>query len=146
MSKYSMNMSQEEAPLGGLLLNEGWRIFTIIQIAEQTSKQGNEMFVFHVQDNETANIEKIYAISEEGKRWFLKCLLSAVGCEASKDGVYDWDIEDVLHKQFEGLVVHEPNKYVNRDGEEITNVRHRISKVREIESTMIPEEEKAWDS
>ena len=116
---YTMNMTNEKAPKRKKLLPEGWRKFTIINCVPSKSKSGNDMFIFTIRDRETAYEEDIYAIATEGKRWFLKNLLTAVGCAAGQDGVYAWDIPEVLNKDFLGLVEHEPNEYINREGETI---------------------------
>lgn len=127
---YSMNMNEEQKPKRKKLLPQGWRLFTIIDCKEAKSKSGNDMFIFTVRDKETAYEEDIYAIATPKKRWFLKAVLDAVGCEGGQDGNYNWDIPDVLNRDFYGLVEHEPNEYINREGETVKAVQHRIVDVR----------------
>lgn len=127
---YSMDMKGEKAPKRKKLLPEGWRKFSILDCKESTSKGGNQMFVFTIQDCDTGYEEDIYAVATQGKRWFLKTILSAVGCQAGEDGVYDWEIGQVINKEFMGLVEHEDNEYVNREGETIKGKQHRITEVK----------------
>ena len=133
MSRYSHDMSKETVPKRKKLLPEGWRQFTILDCKETTSKAGNEMFVFTIRDTETGYEEDIYAVATPKKRWFLKTILSAVGCEGGEDGVYNWDIPQVINKEFQGLVEHERNDYINRDGETVKGVQHRITEVKSVE-------------
>lgn len=127
---YSMDMSGEKAMKRKRLLEEGWRKFTILDCKEETSKAGNEMFKFTIRDVETGYEEDIYAIATKGKRWFLKTILSAVGCQAGEDGIYDWNTDDVINKEFMGLVEHESNEYINRDGDTVKGTQHRIVEVK----------------
>lgn len=134
---YSDNMDNEQAPKRKKLLNQGWRVFQIKQGKEATSKAGNPMFIFTIQDNETNYIEDIFCISSPGKRWVLKCILSACGIERSASGTYDWDIPDILNKDILGLVEHEPNEYINRDGETIKTTQHKIVDFKKYEPTNV---------
>lgn len=135
---YSMDMSEEKKPNIKKILQEGWREFQIFSCEEQKSKSGNDMFKIGIKDVATDYEEFIYAISTKGKRWFLKQILSVCGIEAGQDGVYEWDKENIIGKNFMGLVIHEPNSYINRDGQEIKGIQHKISEVKECEIV-------AWD-
>ena len=123
---YSDNLDNEPKPSRKRLLPQGWRIFQLKSGKETTSKAGNPMFVFEIQDKETEYAEDIYCVSTPGKRWLLKCILSSVGIERSTAGTYNWDIPDVLNKDICGLVEHEPNDYINRNGDTVKTVQHRI--------------------
>ena len=115
----------------GIMLPEGWREFEIIDCQEETSKAGNEMFLFTVQDVETQKIpDDIYAIATQGKRWFLKQVLSACGIGAAKDGVYKWDTTDVIGSSIMGEVKHFDNEFINREGETIKNKKMKIVQVK----------------
>ncbi len=127
------DMSDERPPKR--LLDKGWRQFTIKTCIEETSKAGNPMFIITLLDNETQYIDTIYAISTQGKRWVLKNLLAACGVAAAKDGVYKWEITDILNKEVEGLVGHEPNEYINRAGDKVNTTQHKIIEFKEV----------AWD-
>jgi len=141
---YKMPMGDEKKPTRKQLLPEGWRKFKIVHAVEQKSKAGNMMFVITAEDVETGYPDTWYAIAEAGKRWFLKTILAAVGCEAAEDGVYDWDIPDIVGKNVEGLSVHEDNEWINREGETITTKQHKIVDIRECEQDT-PPTEVAWD-
>lgn len=143
---YEMDMSQEKKPNIKRLLPEGRRDFEIVGCEEKTSKSGNIMFVFECKDIETGYIDTWYAVAEQGKRWFLKSILSACGCEAGKDGVYEWDISDVIGKNISGLVIHEDNEYINREGEKVKRKQHKIQDVSDLKITESkPKKEVAWD-
>lgn len=135
---YQHDMSDEPKPKIKRLLPEGWRKFLITAGREETSKGGNPMIIFGVKDIETGYEEDIYAITTKGKRWFLKQILSAVGCVGGEDGMYEWDIKDVVNHEIMGLVVHEPNEYINREGTTIKTTQHKIAEVKEAEVV-------AWD-
>jgi len=138
------NMSDEKKPNRKKLLPEGWRIFSIVNGKEATSKSGNAMIIFTIQDGLTGYQEDIYAVAEPKKRWFLKSILAAVGCEASQDGVYDWEFAQVINKEFEGLVEHEPNDFINREGETIKTTQHRIVDVGQVGKDVQAEEPASW--
>ena len=97
---------------------DGWHDFEIVKIEEQTSKQGNQMFLAKVVSAEDAGIgTNVYLIAEKGKRWFLKQLLKACGCPAGKDGVYDWNEEDIEGQTIQGRVEHQQEReWIDRKG------------------------------
>lgn len=123
---YEMDMSNEKKPSRKVLLPEGWREFKIKDMEETMSKSGNNMFIITVTDTKTGNDDTWYSVAEPKKRWFLKSILSACDCAGGEDGVYKWDKSDVIGKKVAGLVEHEDNKWINRDGEEITTKQHRV--------------------
>jgi len=131
-------MSQEKEPTRKKLLPEGWREFKILGCEPSVSKSGNDMFIFELQDEETAYIDKVYAISTQGKRWLLKTILSACNVKAAQDGVYDWETKDVIGKQVNCLIEHEDNEWFNRQGEKVTTKQHKIVEFKESEV-------QAWD-
>lgn len=130
--EYSQNMSNEKAPKRKMLLPEGKRIFTIKAVARNVSKQQNEMFEFTVVDDETKYEEVWYAVAVEGKRFFLKQILSACGVVADKAGVFKWNDKSVVGKKVLAELVHEPNDYVNRRGETIKGLQHRVIDVQNV--------------
>lgn len=148
---YSMNMSEEKKPTIKILLPKGWRKFRIKTVKETKSKAGNTMFVIEAEDHETGYIDTWYAIAEKGKRWFLKSILSACGCEAAQDGVYNWDIPDILGKDVLGFITHEESEWINREGEKVKQTQHRVSDIKEsvvetkTQSESVNPEEIAWD-
>ena len=140
---YSMDMSGETERKG--LLPEGWRRFKITSCKEQVSKSGNDMFVFSFLDCERQQEEEIYAIAVPKKRWFLKSILSACGVEAAEDGVYNWEIQDVLDQYVMGRVEHSQEDWIDRDNKPRTTTKGRIVEVKEDDGSGapdIPKEEK----
>lgn len=123
---FSMDMNNEKAPSTRKLLPEGKREFQIVSVEERTSKSGNKMFVVGLSDKETKYVTDVYLVAEQGKRWALKQLLTACGCEAGQDGVYNWGIRDILDKHISADVEHEDNEFINRQGEKVTTKQHRI--------------------
>lgn len=101
------------------------------------SKQGNQMFVVSVEDTATRTVHDVYCVAEAGKRWVLKSLLTASGLVANDKGVFKWDIPDVVGRCVMGLVDHEPNSYINRAGDKVDAVQHKIIKFRIIEQSDI---------
>ncbi len=125
---YKHDMSQENES-GKVLLPEGWRDFEIVNCVETVSKQGNDMFKFTFVDKETTEDVEVYAISTPKKRWFLKQILSACKVMASEDGIYEWDIPDVLGKTVSGLVVHEPNDWTDKYGKLHKDKQSKITQI-----------------
>jgi len=132
------DMSQEKPIIRKRLLEEGWHIFEIVGCEPSMSKSGNEMFIFDLKDEETQYVDKLYAVATQGKRWMLKTILTACGVPAGQDGVYDWEITQVIGKKIQGLVEHEDNEWINRDGETVKTKQHRIVEIK-------APEEVAWD-
>jgi hypothetical protein len=122
-----MNMTGEQEKKK--LLPEGWREFRIMDCVEQISKQGNEMFKFILRDIETQQDDEVYAIAVQGKRWFLKQILTACGIAAGQDGIYEWDIPDVLDKVITGYVSHQEEEWINREGTTVKTTKHKITEV-----------------
>ena len=142
---YNMDMSDEKKPQIKVCLPEGWRKFKLTYAEEQTSKQGNDMIVITAEDVETGYCDTWYALAVPKKRWFLKMILAACGCAASEDGVYDWDIPDIIGKSVEGLCVHEDNKWINRDGDEVVTQQHKVVDIRECEQDAV-DPSTPWDA
>lgn len=123
MSDYSYEMNGEG---GRVLLSDGWHNFMVVAMELTTSKSGNEMFKVTIEQPETGAVEDVYCITAKGKRWALKQLLSAVGIEGDVNGVYHFDIPDVVGKSVEAKNVQEDNVYINRDGDEVKEKRNKI--------------------
>ena len=126
MGQYQMNMSGEKEPTKRKLLDEGEHIFDIISCEPSVSKSGNDMFIIELKHEVTGYVDKVYPIAVEGKRWFLKQILAACGLDAAKDGVYDWSPTDIIGKKVKGIVEHEDNEWINRQGETVKMKQHRI--------------------
>lgn len=129
---YQMDMSGESERHEFDNLPDGWRTFEISDCKEGTSKAGNEQFIFVFTDKETGQQGDVYAIATQGKRWFLKQVLTACGVKAGQDGVYDWDIEDVLGKEVSGKVVNVDDEWIDREGETQTATKPKINQVKAI--------------
>ncbi len=87
---------------------DGWHDFEIVKLEEKTSKQGNQMFVAKVVSAQDYGVgTDVYLVAEKGKRWFLKQLLSACGCEPDGEGHFLWDLPDVEGKNVSGRVEHQ---------------------------------------
>ena len=124
---YKHDMSSEQGKKQ--LLPEGQREFRIKACREEMSKAGNEMFVFTFQDILTGYSEEVYAIAEKGKRWFLKSILDACEIEAAKDGVYEWDIKDVINQTVLGIVIQFDDEWINRTGQTVKTKKHKIQDI-----------------
>lgn len=138
---YQMDMSNEPQPKRRKLLEEGWRAFKVISCEPSVSKSGNDMFIVEIEDVETQYVETIYPIATQGKRWFLKQLLSACGLDAGKDGVYEWDAKDIVGKEISCLNEHEDQTWINREGETVESKRNKIVEIRKIETLDFGSEE-----
>ena len=126
---YRYDMSKETPPR--VCLPKGWRRFKIEDGNETTSKSGNPMFKFIFVDLETVTEHEIYAIATQGKRWFLKQILTACNVEAGQDGVYEWDLPNVLGQIVQGRVEHEQNDWIDRSGNSRSDTRSKIAEIRE---------------
>ena len=124
---YKMDMSQEKEKKP--LLPEGWREFEIVACVEETSKAGNDMFKFKISDVLTNQEEEVYAIATQGKRWFLKQVLTACQVAAGEDGVYEWDIPDVIGQTIFGKVEHIEETWINRENKEIKTTKMKVTQI-----------------
>ena len=127
MSQYSHDMSQESGTATQAALDEGWHDFEIVNMEEQTSKSGNQMFKisFALADNPQKGLIA-YAVAEPKKRWYLKNLLDAVGCDGGKDGVYNWSVEDVMGHTVSGRVENAVELWKDRSGKERKSTKSKL--------------------
>jgi len=123
---YKFNMKNEKEPSGNKVFEEGWHDWEVVKLEETTSKQGNEMFVITLAENKTFESIDIFAITAEGKRWFLKQFLTACGITTDKEGVMEWDITDVIGKRISGKIENEPNTWIDREGKERSGTKSRL--------------------
>ena len=121
------DMSQEKKPNIRKLLPEGLLSMIIESCEPSVSKAGNQMMIVELKEKETGYVETIYLVAEQGKRWMLKKLLTACGIEAGKDGIYDWNTEDIIGKTIGALNEPEDNTYINREGVEVKTKRNRFT-------------------
>lgn len=116
----------ETPPKDTRLLPEGIRGFEIVTGDDNPSKAGNPMFTLQLKDEETGIVVKVYLIRTPGKRWYLKQVLESVGVAKQEDDNYNY-LPELIGKKIMGEVVHEPNEYINRNGDTITTTQHRIN-------------------
>jgi len=119
------NWDDEKPPKDPRLLPEGWRGFTIVSGEDKESKAGNKMYILGLTDEETGITAKVFLIRNPGKRWYLKQVLEAIGIEKKEDDDYDY-LPELLTKKIMGEVAHEPNEYINRQGDTIKGTQHKI--------------------
>lgn len=124
------NWDNEKAPSRKVLLPEGWRNFQIESCEKTTSKSGNMMFKVGLLDEVTQTSTNVYLIAVQGKRWALKQVLDATGVEKQEEDEYDYS-QDLLGQKVSGLIVHEPNDYINRNGEEVKAMQHKVAEFKE---------------
>ena len=125
---YKHNMKDEKPPnVKQLISPVGWHCFQVLGAVEGMSKAQKPKFVVTVKHIESEQVEEIHPSAVPGKRWLLKQLLTACGIEAGKDGVYKWDVSDVKDKKVLAFVQHEPNSYIDRNGNEVKNTQHKLS-------------------
>ena len=115
----------EKPPSRKVLLPEGWRGFDITGCEKTVSKSGNPMFKITLTDQEQSATVDYYAVAVPGKRWNLKQILESVGIDKQEYDNYDYSPE-LLNEKISGLVVHEPNDWIDRQGNEVKGKQHRI--------------------
>ena len=123
--KYKHDMSKESDPKNPHF-EDGWHDFEVGNVIEQISKQGNEMFKITLMECELLQEIEVYAIAVQGKRWFLKQLLSATGIAAGQDGVYEWDIPDLIGKIVSGRVENEDEEWIDRQGKKRITQKSKV--------------------
>lgn len=134
MGKFQHDMRDEDER-NTFEMPDGWHKFEIVNIREDTSSRGNEMFVAKVVSTLDYEIGiEVYLVATKGKRWFLKQLLRACDCPAAEDGVYDWSEEDVEGKTVEGRVEHQQeDDWTDRQGKTRPGkIRAKIAEFRKL--------------
>lgn len=140
----SMNMDDERGPKD--LLAQGWRPLEIMSLTKQTSKKGNEMYVAVVQDIETNKSNEVFMVTTPGKRWLLKSLLEAKGIGKAEDGQYHWKPLDLVGDVVLGLVEHEPNDWIDREGNERKGFQSKVTRFKKYDPNQKTEPEAtAWE-
>ena len=138
--QYRHDMSGES---DNAIFPAGWREFKIISCKDVIFKSGNEGFEFVFMDLETGqDFPIVRAVAVPKKRWFLKQILVACGVPAGLDGVYEWDIADVLNKQITGKVENYNEKWINRDGIEQITEKSKITVIKKSDNPVIVEKKK----
>ena len=116
----------ETPPKDTRLLPIGWRGFEIVTGDDTPSKKGNPMFTLQIKDEQTGVVVKVYLMRTPGKRWALKQVLEAADVDKNEDDNYNY-LPALIGKKLMGEVVHEPNEWINRNGETVTTQQHRIA-------------------
>lgn len=130
--KFRHDMSKETNPMQQF--PEGWHEYIITDCNEQISKQGNEMFKITLQVAKDPTITgDIYAIATRGKRWFLKQILTACEVPAGKDGIYEWDTNDVINKHILANGVAQQEEWLDREGNKRVSTKVKIVGVRSLQ-------------
>jgi len=125
MKKYSFDMSNEQAPSSGFPAGKNKCIIT--KCEESTSKAGNVMFILTLTlESDPAVTMTVYAVATPKKRWLLKQLLSVCDVKAAANGVYDFEVSDVLNKTITACVKIEPENWIDRDGNPRTTNKSRV--------------------
>lgn len=126
MRKYSDDFSQEKKPSG--IIPSGHRQVIVVEMIDGVSKaSGNPMFTATIEDIETKNTMQVFLVNVPKKRWMLKSLLNAVGVEGGQDGVYSWDVTDVIGKQVTAIIEHYSEPWINRDGQSVTSNKAKVT-------------------
>ena len=132
MGKYQMDMTQETEP--NKVFEEGWHDWEVVKVEEQTSQAGNQMFKISLAlADKPSEGTVVYAVAEQGKRWFLKQLLKACDCAAGEDGVYDWSEEDVEGQTVSGRIENAKEIWVDREGKTRETLKSKIVEFRKLE-------------
>lgn len=131
---YEMDMKGEKRPIRNDVFTEGMGIrLKIIHCEEGISKKGNEQFIFEFQEMSTGKVKTVFAISLPGKRWKLKSILNACDVSAAQDGVYKWEIKDVLGKIILADVQNNEEEYTNRHNEIKMKLNTELYNIRKVE-------------
>ena len=127
-----MDMTQEIEP--NKVFEEGWHDWEVVKVEEQTSQAGNQMFKISLAlaDKPSEGIA-VYAVAEQGKRWFLKQLLRACDCAAGEDGIYDWSEEDIEGQAVSGRIENAKETWVDREGKIRETLKSKIVEFRKLE-------------
>ena len=128
---YHNDLRNEKGSGRKVVLTPGWHTFEVVGIEEKTSKAGNPMFVAELAEDKTMHTINVFMVATEGKAWMLKQFLTAVNAPVDEEGVFTWDVANVMGKRLEGFVENEPNDWIDRDGK--TQTSHQ-SKVMEFKS------------
>lgn len=135
------DLSNEKAPTRKILIPVGWREQELKSVIYKNSGAGNPMYVFGLFDDQNRYTTNVYAINVPGKRWALKSIMDSCGYK-SIDNKYDLSEESVksttIGKKIMCLFEHEPNDYINRNGETVKGFQHKIVEFKECE-------EQEWD-
>jgi len=115
-------------------LPDGWHLVRVVNVAVETSKNGNEMYVITTEEPQTGSVDKTYAITTKGKAWVFRSFLSACGFKKDELGIY----KDITPEACIGISVEaqnktEPNEFTRRDGTVVNEMRNKFILFRKAE-------------
>jgi hypothetical protein len=122
-----LDMSKEVETVQRDAFPAGNRKLQIVSAKESTSKKGNAMIEWTVDDIDAGLSDVIYTVSEQGKRWALKNLLDACGVKVKDGGIYIFNLDEL-----EGKVIIATNKpfeqdFINRKGETQSEMKNKFT-------------------
>ena len=137
MAQYKMDMNSEKAP--GVQFPTGWNKYNVENCVAMTSKKGNEMFKVTIALSADKTVAgDVYAITEPGKRWFLKQLLASCGIPAGTDGIYEFDIGDLLDKPVMAQGIPQEETWIDREGNNRTSTKTKLVAFKPVEEVEFP--------
>lgn len=141
VKQYRHDMSNEGSD--NVVFPEGWREFIITDCKSTTFKSGNPGFEFKFMDIGTGqDFPIVRAIDVPGKRWFLKQILIACEIPAGEDGIYEWDITDVLNKQITGKIENCTEEWTDRNGIKKAIEKSKMTAIRKSGKPIVAEYKK----
>jgi hypothetical protein len=121
---------------------EGWVDIEIVKMVAGTSKSNNPKYTIDVVSAlDAGEGMQIDLTNIPGKRWLLRQLIEAVGIESrieieeftqKEKKVYDWEVEDIEGRTVSAKVVHEPNKWTDRNNVVHDDVKAKIVSFRNL--------------
>jgi hypothetical protein len=122
-----MNMSEETKLVQREDFPAGDRKIRILDAKESTSKSGNEMIEWTVEDIETGKQDIIYTVAVQKKRWALKNLLDACGVIVKDGEIYVFELDKLIDRVV--IATNKPfeQEFINRKGETKTNLKNKFT-------------------
>jgi len=120
-------MSQETEIVERELFPEGDRVLKVLKVEEKTSKAGNAMLEWTVEDDETGKCDVICTIMTQGKRWALKNILSSCKVTVLDGEVYVFKVEELTDKVIIGRNKHLDDTFINRKGETVEKKKNKFT-------------------
>jgi hypothetical protein len=114
-----INYDAEKSPKR--ILPQGWRKFVVLSGSEGTSKAGKPKVILTIKDVEAEYVEEVHLSTQPGTAWVWGHLVKA--CGIGKEQAPTWEI--ICNKEIMGLIEHEPNEYIDREGNTVKTMQHR---------------------
>ena len=121
------DMSEETELVQRETFPAGDRKIRIISAEEATSKSGNAMVVWTVEDIEEHKQDVIYTVAEKKKRWALKNLLDACGVTVKDGEIYVFEADALTDKIV--IATNKPfeQEFINRKGETVKTLKNKFT-------------------